>query len=301
MNQPEPTRSFALETRYAGRRLMRRGKFLLGHDPLFLPILLRLTPEGNSRQITDHTELVVEGFPRSGNTFVVFALQDAAHHRLNLSSHVHHPSQVKLAVSRALPTVLVVREPVGTLASYLSFGQHGRPAMVLKEYSGYLRELVPYVDQVVICDFTEVVSDLSAVIDRINDRFSTSIPHFDQTPENTDKVFDEIERHHQLLHGRLDPVNVAPRPSAGRRDVSDRARAGILDPQNETLLAEAVKLYDYFAGKAAQQRDVLEALHANPPAPSNGRTSGRRATAGGRGPKRNAPTASRSGPEKPEG
>ena len=281
---------------------MRRGKFLLGHDPLFLPILLRLTPEGTSRQITDHTDLVVEGFPRSGNTFAVFALQDAARHRLRLSSHVHHPSQVKLAVERGLPTVLVVREPVGTLASYLSFGQHGRPAAVLKEYSGYLRELVPYVDQLVVCDFTEVVSDLSAIIDRINERFAMSIPPFDQSPENVDRVFEEIERQHQLLHGRLDPVNVAPRPSAGRREVSDRARAGILDPRNEALLAEAVKVYDYFTGKATQQRAVFEALRAASSRPTNGRSPSRRSTstASARSPKRNAPSASRSGDAKPE-
>lgn len=300
VKQRDSTRNLSIELRYLWRRLLRRGKFLLGHDPVFLPIFMRLTPLGTSREITEHTDLVVEGFPRSGNTFTVFALENAAGYRLRIASHVHHPAQVKLAVSRGVPTVLVVREPVATLSSYLTFGQHGRPASVLKEYSGYLRELVPYVDSVLICDFTEVVSDLSGVIDRINDRFSTAIPPFDQSPENVDKVFEEIARQHRLMHRRQDPVHVAPRPSAGRRDISDRARSGILDPQHEALLADATDLYDYFAAKASQQKEIFLARGAGPPTATNGRSAARRSgsTNGSRASSHPAPVAPRSAADK---
>lgn len=275
MSSAKSLPDYSLRLRYAWWRFLRKGKFVLGHDPLFLPIFMRLTPLGTSRQITEHTELVVEGFPRSSNTFTVFALEDAAHHRLRIASHVHHPAQVKLAVSRGVPTVLVVREPIATLASYLSFGQHGRPSTVLKEYAYYLRELVPYVDQVLICTFDEVVTNLTGIIDRINERFSMSIPPFDQSPENVDRVFEEIGRQHSLLYSRQDPVNVAPRPAAGRQRVSDRARAALLDPDNEGLLANAVSLYEYFAAKATQQREFYEALTSNQAAPINGRRSNR--------------------------
>jgi hypothetical protein len=302
MNRTETTRDFSVELRFLLRRLLRRGKFLLGHDPVFLPIFMRLTPLGTSREITEHTDLVVEGFPRSGNTFTVFALQDAADYRLRIASHVHHPSQVKLAVTRGVPTVLVVREPVSALSSYLTFGQHGLPGSVLKEYSGYLRELVPYVDLVLVCDFTEVVTDLSGIIDRINDRFSTSIPHFDQSPENVDKVFEEIARQHRLLHYRQDPVHVVPRPSADRRDISERARSGILDPRHEALLADATDLYDYFAAKATQQRERYLARRVAVSHPTNGRSPSRRSTTNGsRGPKGAAPVVPRSAAEASEG
>ena len=170
------------------RRLLRTGKNALGHDPVFLPILLRLTPLGTSRQITDHTELVIEGFPRSGNTFTVLCLQDVAQNQLLLSSHVHHPSQLKLAVDRGVPTVLVVREPVAALSSYLTFGQHGRPADVFREYYLYHRELIPYADRVLILDFEEIISDMPAIIERINCRFSMVLPPFDQSPENVDST-----------------------------------------------------------------------------------------------------------------
>ena len=88
-----------LQTRYRVRRLLRHGKYMIGHDPIFLPILLRLTPMGISKEITDHTDIVVEGFPRSGNTFTVFGApkrrgQPAAHRQ-------SHSSPVSGEASRA--------------------------------------------------------------------------------------------------------------------------------------------------------------------------------------------------------
>jgi hypothetical protein len=112
----------SIGARGAVLRSLRRGKYLLGHDPWTLPVLLRFTPTGISRQITEHTDLVVEGFPRSGNTFMVTALQQVTDHRLRIASHVHHPAQVKLAYLRNVPTVLVVREPLDTLCTAWSAG-----------------------------------------------------------------------------------------------------------------------------------------------------------------------------------
>jgi hypothetical protein len=238
---------------HAGRRLLRRGKYMVGHDPAFLPILLRLTPMGISRRIGADTDLVVEGFPRAGNTFVVYALQSAAGGRLQVSSHVHHPSQVKLAVARQIPTVLVVREPIATLSSYLTYAQHGRPAGVLKEYISYHEELVPYADRLLLCDFEESTVDMSSVIARINQRFSMKIPSFDQSPANVELIFAKIARQHGVLHPKLDPDRVAPRPTAARREISEHYRRELLHPRYASLCEEAITIYEYFTGKTLEQ------------------------------------------------
>jgi hypothetical protein len=249
--------NFWLEARHSGRRLMRHGKYLLGHDPLLLPILLRLTPLGISRQITANTELVVEGFPRSGNTFTVFALQDAASNQIQLSSHVHHPSQVKHAVMKGIPVVLVVREPISVLSSYLTYGPHGRARDVLKEYHSYHQELVPYVDRVLVLDFEEIVSDMPAAILRINRRFSLKIPPFDQSSENVERVFADISRQHHLVHPGLNADEVAPRPTEVRRQISDQHRVELLDSKNDELREQCESVYQFFAGKALEQRALF--------------------------------------------
>ena len=248
------------EARSSVLRFLRRGKYLLGHDPWTLPVLLRLTPTGISRQITEHTDLVVEGFPRSGNTFMVTALQQVTDHRLRIASHVHHPAQVKLAYLRKVPTVLVVREPLDTLVSYLSYAQHGRPAACIKEYCSYHRELLPYLDQAVLCDFRENVSNLSRSIARINERFAMDIPPFDGSPDNTERVFEQISRFHKFTHPKHRPDLVTPRPSSARQGTADRFRSELEQPRYAELMADARDLYEYYLEKIEEQCAAFERI-----------------------------------------
>ncbi|HVM63618.1 MAG TPA: dolichyl-phosphate beta-glucosyltransferase [Acidimicrobiales bacterium] len=245
---PDPARDFTLTTRvrHAGRRVLRRGKYLLGNDPRYLPVLLRLTPLGTSRKLRDDTAVVVEGFPRSGNTFALFAMRQATENSVHIASHVHHPSQVKLAVAKGVPTMLVVREPIDALASYLIAGPHGRTRGVIKEYIAYHRELAPYADSILVCDFKEVTSDISAVIERLNERFGTDFPPFAHTPENVERAFREIETHHHQVHPEDTRDSGIPRPSERRSDLNARYRAQLQQPRYAALMAEAYRLYEYF-------------------------------------------------------
>src|SRR5438270_96173 len=60
----------ATRLRYQTRLSLRRCRELVGDNPVFLPLVLACTPEGRSRAITaGKTDVVVEGFPRCGNTF----------------------------------------------------------------------------------------------------------------------------------------------------------------------------------------------------------------------------------------
>jgi dolichyl-phosphate beta-glucosyltransferase len=235
--------------RDSGRRLLRRGKYLAGHDPAFLPLLLRATPMGTEKRITPETDLVIEGFPRSGNTFAVFAMADASNGRLSVASHVHHPSQVKLAARRGLPTLLVIREPVPCLASYLIAGPHGRPKQVLKEYVGYHRELLPYLDDVVVADFDEVTSDFGAVVRRLNQRFGTDFPAFVHDQAHVDRVLAAVEAHHREVHPEKKAEFGVPRPSQWRSGLNERHRDALRSGDLADLVEEATHLRELYLSR----------------------------------------------------
>lgn len=228
-------------TRDAARRMLRRGKYLMGHHPATLPVLLRMTPTGTSRQIGPDTDLVVEGFPRSGNTFASFAVRQAAGPDVEVVSHVHHPNQVKLAVQRGLPTVLVIREPLGALASYLIAGPHGRPRGVLREYIGYHRELIPYVPDLLVVDFDQITVDMGEVTDQINERFGTTIPRFEHDEANVAAVYEAIEAYHDEVHGGDE--GIMARPSVRRGDLNASHRAELTSDRHRALLEEANGVY----------------------------------------------------------
>jgi len=241
---PSSRPSTTLVVRQACRRVLRKGKYMVGDDPIFLPLLLRATPEGTSRAITPDTRLVVEGFPRSGNTFAVFAFRNAQAQQVEVVGHVHHPSQVKLAVRKGLPTLLVIRRPLPCLASYLVTAPHGRPAGVLKEYVRYHRELLPYLDSVVVGEFEQVTHSFSDVITEINDRFGTTFAPFDQSQENVDRVFEDIEAHHAQMHAGKEVERIVPRPSSERANENRMHLSALQSPQYADLLQQAEQMYE---------------------------------------------------------
>jgi hypothetical protein len=242
----DPSEPFTRSSwRYTTRRALRRARELLGDDPVFLPVVLRATPTGNVRKIRDDTQIVIEGFPRSGNTFAFFALKHAEHQagrEVNIASHVHTPSQVRLAVTERFPTMVVIRNPLDTVTSLLIAAPHVRFESALREYVHHHREILPWRERFVVASFPEVTTDFGAVTRLVNERFGTSFALFDPTDENTDAVFEAIDENHRVLHGGTE--NVVPRPSALRKAEKDWLVEQLLAPRFAGLMDEANAVYD---------------------------------------------------------
>jgi hypothetical protein len=236
--------------RDAVRRQLRLAKYVVGHDRRLLPVLVRLTPEGASKQITGTTDLVVEGFPRSGNTFTVFALRHVYGDDLSIASHVHHPGQIKEAVHRGLPCLLVVRPPVDTLASYLIAGPHGRPRQVLKEYRYYHRDVARLLDHVVVATFDQITNDLPGVVARVAQRWSLPLVPFTLSDADVDAVFERISEEHRRHHPRGQVEMAAGRPSTQRGDLNAQHRRALVQPELASLLRECEAIYATLAAAA---------------------------------------------------
>lgn len=238
---PDPGEPFTRTSlRYLTRRGLRRVRELLGDDPRFLPVVLRATPLGTARRLGPTTQVVIEGFPRSGNTFAINAFR-LANPDVEASSHVHTPSQVKLAVRRQLPTLLVIREPIATVTSLLIAAPWVRIHSALNEYVHHHQQLIPHAHGFLVATFPQVTHDFGTVTHQLNDRFGTSFVPFDHTPANVDEVFARIEDHHQRVHGGTE--NVVPRPSASRQAARHWLADQLADPRYASLLAEARSVY----------------------------------------------------------
>lgn len=229
---------------YRSRRVLRRIREVLGDDPVWLPVVLRATPTGTVRQITEATQIVIEGYPRSGNTFAFFALKHAealAGRDVQIASHVHTPSQVKLAVRLHEPTLLVIREPLDAVVSLLIAAPHVRFESAIHEWIHHHEELLPYRGGFVAGSFRQVTSDFGAVTDTVNERFGTAFARFDPTPEDTEAVFAAIEKNHEVLHGGTE--NVVPRPSELRKAEKQWLLDQLAAPRYAALLEHAAGVY----------------------------------------------------------
>lgn len=237
--------------RYTVRRNLRRARELVGDEQLLLPVVLRATPTGTVRRLSDATQLVIEGMPRSGNTFAFFAIKHAEAQEgrdIQLSSHVHTPSAVRAAIGARFPTVVVIRRPLDAVVSLLIAAPHVRFAEAIDEWVHHHREILPYHDRFVVATFDQVTTDFGAVTERINDRFGTTFARYVPSAETDEAVFAAINRNHLELHGGTE--NVVPRPSALRRAEKEWLLEQLSAPTYKPRFAEADVLYEAFTARA---------------------------------------------------
>ncbi len=255
-NDPCGARSTPSDNRYrslksVGRRFLRRGKYILGYHPVTLPLYLRIAPillgisdtskVGLASRITPSTGLVVEGFPRSGNTFCAEAFRVVSDGRYEIVSHVHHVAQVKSAVKLGIPTIVVIREPVACLASYLVGGPHATVRGVLREYIAYHAGLRRQIPQCMVVDFSDLISDVEAVIARANQAFSLGLQPLEAFC-SVDDIFDAIDSDHfrRYLHSN---EGLLPRPSGNRSNSNGEYREQLREKRNQVLLEKAKEIY----------------------------------------------------------
>lgn len=73
--------------------------------------------EDEAVHATLDTDLVIEGFQRSGNTYCWFLVKEIVQKRAKIAHHTHSVSSLKLAKRFKLPTIVIIRAPLDSLVS----------------------------------------------------------------------------------------------------------------------------------------------------------------------------------------
>lgn len=216
---------------------------LIGDLPILLPVYLRVTPEGTGRALTPETQLVVEGFPRSGTTFATHAIRLAQPNPTAVTHHVHNVAILKKAVSEAVPTLVVVRQPVDALSSYLVWEPRARVKTTIWEWTHYHLGLSSLASQVVVVPFDQVRDDLASVVDRLNERYGTSFAPPPTTRSFRNEVDASIRSHHSRVHPNQAPGQGVPVPDQRRAASLERQRGRVEAPKHRERLEVAQQLY----------------------------------------------------------
>jgi hypothetical protein len=235
--------------RAALARRLRQGRFELktllgGYPRLYLPLARRW---GRGEAVGPDTAFVIEGFPRSGNTFATAAIDVASSPKPVLGHHLHSPAQVIAAARRGIPTLVVIRRPEDAVLSLVIQQPHLSLRQALRAYLRFYRPLVPYRDRFVLATFDEVVGDFGAVTTRVNRRFGTSFESFEHTDENVRRALELIEEDNKLRWGAgrdLELKGAVPSSERGRR--KEALRAGYRADPLRRPRERAQRLYESF-------------------------------------------------------
>jgi hypothetical protein len=171
------------------------------HPGLYLAFARRKYPGPSPEVVGPDTELVIDGYTRSATTFAVYALQLSQPDPVRLAHHLHAPAQLIEASRRAIPTLVLIREPKGAILSQLTREPWVTVAGALVAYSRFYASLLPLRGRFVVGEFEDVTNDFAGVVRRLNTRFGTRFAEFDPTEENVRECLDLAR-----LRSTLSPV-----------------------------------------------------------------------------------------------
>lgn len=137
-----------------------------------------LTLHKESKICRTQSDLCVEGFPRSANTFCVDFLSylcNINNHQLIVAHHTHSPLNVQLAIHLRKPCLVLIREPEQAITSHTIYSG-ARIPVVTERYMNFYAEVENWKNSVLIADFKTIIDDINHVITKLNQRYQLEIP-----------------------------------------------------------------------------------------------------------------------------
>ena len=222
----------------------------LSVTPIFLPTVRFVPalqePEDPRCWVSRTTEIVIEGYPRSGNTFAVVAFRQAQGREIKMAHHLHAAAQIKRAVRLDVPAIVLIREPSEAILSLVVRDPHASMPWAFHSYIRFYSAIVPYLEKTVVAPFATVTSDFASIIRMVNARYGTAFKEFVPTEDALDSVRQTVEWMGQLdsMKTGLDYRLGVALPSEQRRRAKEARRTEYLDERNKPLRLTAESLYE---------------------------------------------------------
>jgi hypothetical protein len=234
---------------------------------------------GTRAILSDDTQIVIEAYMRSANTFSVVAFQMAQPQPVRVAHHLHAPIQLIAAAERGIPALSIIRKPADATASVTIRSPYVSLEQAVDAYIRFYEPLIAYRDRCFVARFEDVTSDLGAVIDRVNANYGTAFTPFDHTEENVRQAYALIDERalrpawapaiRAYVSGEISRADLAAarnggpaldqsalpesrvaRPSEQRKQRAARIRERYASPQLAPLRERAEAVYRTFADRA---------------------------------------------------
>jgi hypothetical protein len=196
-------------------------------------------------------EVLIEGYPRSANSFTVAAFARAqgwpGSGGGRIAHHTHAPAHVMEAIRRKIPAMVLIRDPAEGVLEFVLVKPDLTVRQALRGYLRFYEPLVPVATGFLTARFEDVTTDLGSVIERLNARFGTSFVPFVHSEEEERTVFEEMDGY---WRGRLgsgpDLERFVGRPSQVREAWKERLRRAYEAPDLAGLRDRAGGLHESF-------------------------------------------------------
>jgi len=166
---------------WSNQPLLRRFRLFIKGNPVLLRFYLFSTGVRKANLLPNRrTDLLLTGYPRSGNTFCSSVVK-RTYPELNVVSHIHSTALLKLARSYKTPAVVLIRHPHEAVPSNIVKtkyynGRDDIPLAVIDEYIWFYRYVSRHIHDVYLLEFEEAVAAPGAVVRLVRDVCRRSLP-----------------------------------------------------------------------------------------------------------------------------
>lgn len=181
------------------------------------------------RVIEHDTELVIDGFQGSANSFAAYVFQKSQTKYVRIAHHLHSPAQIIEAARRNIPVLLVIREPEKAILSLTSRWSYISVTQGLKGYISFYSKLEPYISHCVVSTFEQTTKNYDRAIAKVNHKFGTQ--------------FDIVD---------MEQANQWKPPQGERKQRKQNKQQEFETAVNVELLAKARAIYQIFEQAALQ-------------------------------------------------
>lgn len=231
---------------------MRRFKFIVKRlverfsPEIYVDLALiwfRLIGKNNDRLATKKSDICIEGFPRSANSFAVSAFRLCYESQMNIATHMHSHANVYRAISLGIPTLVLIRKPKDSIISLRSlaieraFHKNEKIELIsiknlIEWYISFYTFLMDKKDKFVIGEFSQVTDDMTVIIRQFNIKYNTNFIEYTNLEEKVRNAEGTVKRHMF--------------PTEMRKEIKERTRSEFETPEIIELLNRANEVYFSF-------------------------------------------------------
>lgn len=158
-------------------KLIKNSKYLmgnsLGNNQFLFDYFSPIFPRYRIHRVTAKTDICIEGFPRSANSFLtsIFAKYNP---QFKCADHLHAPMQIIKASMLEIPCIVVIRNPLDAIASTIAVDRSVSTTIVIKSYINFYESIWHIRNNFITAEFSKITNNPVDIIDAVNQRFNTN-------------------------------------------------------------------------------------------------------------------------------
>lgn len=222
-------------------------KFVLRISQILFPPVFYLLYYLNKKKyalVNEDTELLIDGFPRSANTFA-YAFIEMTQPVKRIAHHVHLPVQFYRSKKFSTPALLLLRNPVDAAISMSIRRPTYFPYLIFLYYYLFHTKIFKIISDTLIIRFEEVVSDPNSIIRKLRSKNYSGLNEVKLTVELKDRINKRVDE--------LDMINrndseikdsTVARPTEYRKNISEKIRGEFHSKRYSRISAKCILVYN---------------------------------------------------------